>query len=960
MARHDIAQLKERLPLADLIGTVVDLKKNGSELKGLCPFHKEKTPSFGVAFGSGREFYYCAGCGAGGDHIQFIQDYYQLEFPEALNRFAELAGGGSALANDNVAQRHGKMKARKVDEWKLAVAPRDEPAPKKLGVRRGDDWTDQPVVAAWPYRDPDGDLYAYACRVEFAKPDGTIGKDVIPVCWKTNTVTGEQKWRQGALPEPRLLYGTELLYAAPDANVILVEGEKAADAGRRLLADYPVVVLTWPGGCKAVDKALWKLLAGRKIVGWPDCDSQAYADNHPQAGQLKPYDEQPGMGAMLRIAELTAKHKAAMRIVAVPHPGGEWPNGYDLADLEADGWTGAQVMEYLKAHIATPEQILDLARAADIAEPMADDVPLSSYEQYDVPANDNDLPLPDYHYSEDEKRPTRPPEQRPFRILGWDRGRAFYLPDGIPQVTALAPGQHTKLNLMQLANLLYWKDNFPAEKRSGDGINWDLAADAIMQQAQRIGIWDPELIRGRGAWWDRGKWAVHLGNRVVLGTPDGDAEEFNLRDAPSSFVYEAGKPIKLSFSNPLANSDSVKLVQICERLRWERPISGKLLAGWVFLAPICGAIGWRPHIWITGGAGSGKTTVMVDIIGRCLEGPALKVEGDTSEAGIRQALLHDARPVVFDEFESERKKAAERVEDVLAMVTRASSETGADLLKGGADGRAASFKTRAMFAFASIGVNLRQHAARTRVTVLGLYGEPETPESLAEFKEMKTNLLDTLTEEYIQKLQARAIRMIPVIRHNAQVFAEAAALALKDRRMGDQIGTLLAGAYGLHSTGMISREKAVEWIERQDWDEVKETSEGNDEAMCLRHILSHIVRVEASQGGVKSRSVAELIAKAVNFQGKDMKSDYEISVEEAKGTLLRIGIYAGERQNDGVKVVRIASGHREMKRVLQDTSWSESYPRTLQRIQGAGKLDARKFGTVSFRCTELLVADILG
>lgn len=955
MARHDIAQLKERLPLADLIGDVVDLKKNGKEFKGLCPFHKEKTPSFGVFYRDGREGFFCAGCGEGGDHIEFIQKYYQLDFPEALDRFVELAGGMTATTNDNTPQRNGKAKQRPVNDWVPAIAPANVKAPSTLYVNRDGEWVEQKVVAAWPYRDLDGNLLAYTCRVEHIKADGSIGKDVIPVCWKTNTVTGEQKFKQGALAEPRLLYGAELLAAHPTHNIIMVEGEKAADAGRRLLADFPVIVMTWPGGCKAVDKANWELLAGRKIVGWPDCDSQAYAENHPQAGQLKAYDEQPGMGAMLRIAELTDKHGATMRIVAIPGPGGEWPNGYDLADLEADGWTGAQVMEYLKANIATPEQILELSKAEDVAAPMVDDVPLEHYEEYDqhhgLPANDNDLPQARYDW------PTRPPEQRPFRILGWDRGRAYYLPDGIPQVTALAPGQHTKLNLLQLASLLYWKDNFPAEKRSGDGTNWDMAADALIQQAQRIGIWDPELIRGRGAWWDRGKWAVHLGNRVVLGTPDGEPEEFNLRDAPSSFVYEAGKPIKLSFNDPLGNSESVKLVQICERLRWERPISGKLLAGWVFLAPICGAISWRPHIWITGGAGSGKTTVMVDIIGRCLEGPALKVEGDTSEAGIRQALLHDARPVVFDEFESERKKAAERVEDVLAMVTRASSETGADLLKGGADGRAASFKTRAMFAFASIGVNLRQHAARTRVTVLGLYGEPETPESLAEFKQMKTNLLDTLTENYIQQLQARAIRMIPVIRHNAQVFAEAAALALKDRRMGDQIGTLLAGAYGLHSTGVISREKAVEWIERQNWDEITETTEGNDESMCLRHILSHIVRVETAMHGVKSRSVAELIAKAAALPNT---KDFEASVEECKSTLLRMGIMVCERQQDNAKVIRIASSHREMKRVLQDTAWCESYPRTLQRIQGAAKVESRKIGNVSYRSTELLVADVIG
>ncbi len=944
MARHDIAQLKDRLPLADLIGDVVQLKKHGSEYKGLCPFHKEKTPSFGVFTKQGRDGYYCAGCGAGGDHLQFLQDYYQLEFTEAVDRLAELAGGGSLAANDNAAKRSSKRIEKPVQEWKAAVAPADHPAPSSLWVMRDGNWLELPVVAAWPYRDLDGDLYSYACRVEFTKPDGTRGKDVIPVCWKVNTKTGEERWKQGSLPEPRLLYGTELLLANPTANVVLVEGEKAADAARRLLAGTGLLVLTWPGGCKAVEKAMWQLLAGRKVVGWPDCDSQAYADNHAKAGQLKPYHEQPGMAAMLRIAELLEKHGAPMRIVAVPQPGTEWPNGHDLADLEAEGWSQAQVMAYLKEHLKSPAEI-----AAMGAAPAPQDEP-----PY---ANDNEPPVYDDapHY-DDEESGYQPPAyvgHRPFRILGWDRGRAYYLPDGVPQVTALAPSAHGKLNLLQLAPLGYWQNDFPSDKRSGDRVNWDMAADALIQQSQRAGIWDPELIRGRGAWWDRGKWAVHLGNRVVIGEGDGQPTEYDLRSAPTAYVYEAGKPIRLAFDNPLPNSDSVKLVQICERLRWERPIFGKLLSGYVFLAPICGALQWRPHLWVTGGAGSGKTTVMVDIIGRCLDGVALKVEGDTSEAGIRQALLHDARPVVFDEFESERRKAAERVEDVLAMVTRASSETGADLLKGGADGRAASFKTRAMFAFASIGVTLKQHAARTRVTVLSLYSEPESAESLAEFNQMMATIYDTLTEDYIQRMQARAVRMIPVIRHNAKVFAEAAALALKDRRMGDQIGTLLAGAYGLHSSGPITREKAVEWINRQSWDEVTEVSESKDEQSCLRHILAHLVRLETSQAGVKTRSVGELIAKITGTG-----NDFEITGDEAAKTLIRMGIMVSQR-NDGTHAVRFANSHRELKRVLADTAWTESYPRTLQRIEGSIKMEPRKFGSVSYRCVELPIDQVL-
>jgi putative DNA primase/helicase len=947
MARHDIQQLKQRLPLVDLIGDVVQLKKHGKEHKGLCPFHKEKTPSFAVFDGGSRESYYCAGCGAGGDHIQFLQDYYQLDFNEALDRFAELAGGSHMAANDNAGQRASRAKPKPVADWQPAIAPQGEPAPTALYVNRDGNWVELDVVAAWPYHDADGNLHGYTCRVEFTKPDGSTGKDVIPVCWKTNTKTGEQRWKQGALPQPRLLYGAHLLAAHPTHNIILAEGEKAADAGVRLLASAPVLVITWPGGCKAVDKANWELLKGRKIVGWPDCDSQAYADNHPQAGQLKPYHEQPGMAAMLAIAAQVEQHGASMRIVAVPHPGDArgWPNGYDLADLEADGWSGDQVLQYLRDNLRTPAEIVAMGE--------------QHQQQDNEPPHSNDNEPPEHYdqhdYADDDTAAAPAPYvgHRPFRILGWDRGRAYYLPDGIPQVTALGPSAHGKLNLLQLAPLSYWQNDFPSDKRSGDRVNWDMAADALIQQAQRAGIWDPELIRGRGAWWDRGKWAVHLGNRVVIGEGDGQPTEYDLRSAPTTYVYEASKPIRLEFNDPLPNSDSVKLVQICERLRWERPIFGKLLAGFVFLAPICGALQWRPHLWVTGGAGSGKTTVMVDIIGRCLDGVALKVEGDTSEAGIRQELAHDARPVVFDEFESERRKAAERVEDVLAMVTRASSETGAGLLKGGADGRAASFKTRAMFVFASIGVTLKQHAARTRVTVLGLYGEPETAASQAEFNSMMTTIVDTLTEDYIQRMQARAVRLIPVIRHNAKVFAEAAAIALKDRRMGDQIGTLLAGAYGLHSTGPITREKAVEWINRQSWDEVTEVAEGKDEQSCLRHMLAHLVRIETSQAGVKTRAVGELIAKLAG-QGKD----FEITADEAAGTLVRMGIMVAKRQ-DGTFAVRFANSHRELKRVLTDTAWTESYPRTLQRIPGSSKMDPRKFGSVSYRCVELPIDQVL-
>jgi DNA primase len=84
------AEIKSKLPVADLIGETVALKRAGSAFKGLCPFHAEKTPSFIVT--PDRESWHCFGCGEGGDIFTFVMKRDGLEFREALSRLAEKAG----------------------------------------------------------------------------------------------------------------------------------------------------------------------------------------------------------------------------------------------------------------------------------------------------------------------------------------------------------------------------------------------------------------------------------------------------------------------------------------------------------------------------------------------------------------------------------------------------------------------------------------------------------------------------------------------------------------------------------------------------------------------------------------------------------------------------------------------------------------------------------------------------
>lgn len=89
--QHFIDDLLARINIIDVLdGRVQKLKRSGKNYSGLCPFHKEKTPSFSA--NQEKQFYYCFGCGAGGNALGFLMDYENLNFPEAVEELAKTAG----------------------------------------------------------------------------------------------------------------------------------------------------------------------------------------------------------------------------------------------------------------------------------------------------------------------------------------------------------------------------------------------------------------------------------------------------------------------------------------------------------------------------------------------------------------------------------------------------------------------------------------------------------------------------------------------------------------------------------------------------------------------------------------------------------------------------------------------------------------------------------------------------
>ena len=506
----------------------------------------------------------------------------------------------------------------------------------------------------------------------------------------------------------------------------------------------------------------------------------------------------------------------------------------------------------------------------------------------------------------------------PFLLLGHDRGTYFYLPRESCQVLSLTAAQHNKSHFFQLADIQWWIDGFADERGR---VDWDSAANHIMRTCMAQGIYDPSRVRGRGAWADADRVILHLGNRLVI-----NGVSSPITKLPSTFssyyFYENAKAIDGPGSEALSDELARSIANIAERFRWETPASAQLLLGWIVLAPVCGALTWRPHIWITGGAGTGKTTILKTFMKPLLGGMFEGATGGTTEAGLRGQLRSDAIPIVFDELEQNEQKDKQIVQNILSLARIASSE-GGKIYKGTATGGSNTFEIRSMFCVSSINVALVQRADLDRFCVLSLRRDETKQDDWAQFEQQ---ILDACTEENGRLLVARTLKHIPSIRKNARTLATALSRRF-GQRFGDQYGTLLAGAWSLEPDGggELSLEQALQWIDQMDWQSREIDAEDADENKCLNYVLQHLIQVE----GGKRMSVMELIQLARRgvvyaLPGRDQASD------EIETVLGRYGLRVMHRE------LAIANSSTNLQAILKDTPWAgNAYRQALRRVPGA-------------------------
>lgn len=701
-----------------------------------------------------------------------------------------------------------------------------------------------------------------------ARWDARDGKDKVirPIIWDG------KRFMSGGFPIPRPLYNCPMISAAPTAPVLVVEGERSVDGAMRYVTDG-FLVTTWPNGASNWHYADWSLLADRDVVIWPDNDEPGTKCANELSAHLR------SLGARTSIVDV---HK--------------FPEKWDLAD---------------ELPFGKPSMIMQLIRNAR-AKCEGNPQPVATPEPEAVlPVTKNDEELA--KLAEDSFIR--------YRAIGYNEQKYYVL-----SATQRQPYAYTVMQLMSEQHCLeivndasYWQKHFADEKGR---VNWRQAGAFIMKQCTDAGIYKPDKVREQGVWIDQGRTVLHFGEKIFV-----DGAEVNPAKFRSSFTYPSRDNMLEEWHGihdaaPDGYGRAIRAA--CRAVRWEKEIYGDLLAGWIATAIVCGGLPWRTHAWITANASSGKSTVIEEIVAACLGGIAIYPVGASTEAGIRQFIGNQAVPVVFDEAEG-NGNTEERRQAVIQLMRQSSAETRGRIMKGSANHQSVSFTLRSAFLMSSIGVGLREAADLTRTAVLSIkpLAAVTTAERVAQEEQWRKlqAACAAIPTDTPQKLLSRQVGQLPLLRKNIEVFKEVIAVNLGNRRLGDQLGTLIAGMTSLFSKAEVSYQGCEKFLEGYDWADFTKVKTLREDLALLYHLANYRVKVDSTVGSYE-RLIGELIETALTEM-----DDGIVNPVVATNTLLRLGIRIDKKEGG----IWIATGLSGIKQIMAKSDYNEGWSRVLER-----------------------------
>lgn len=496
--------------------------------------------------------------------------------------------------------------------------------------------------------------------------------------------------------------------------------------------------------------------------------------------------------------------------------------------------------------------------------------------------------------------PISMPDDAPVTCLGKSGRTFFYLtPKG--ELVGLQDSEHGQAHIEGL-----WAPAigdlhraFPQFDQSNrfKGFQAQYARAAMMGVCGSKPIFDAhKRVRGLGCWKaDDGQLVQHLGDRVLVGDVEHRPGEIE------GYVYP-GRP---AMAAPIRGGKA-ECLKIYDRLRcwnFERgEVDARLLMGQVGAGILGAAIDWRPMGFLTGDAGTGKSTLQRMI--RQLHPERIISTVDASEAALRALLGQDALCVSFDEIEADASN--DRAQAVMKLAR--TSASGDDAHRSGQDQVARSFTLRGSFLFSAIVPPSMRQQDLQRFAFLRLNTLPKGA-ALPDLSEQEHRALG-------QGMVGRITEGWPRWSRTLSRFFLALQQRGHEHRGAMQFGTMLAAAHLMLHDDDPEPEDLARWCDPLHRDQLFEYENSAPAWLSIwRHIMSSTPDVWRGHG---SPTVADVIRQALSHaaipDGKDQ-------LKARKGWLNQVGLHLARQRTTGRWLLAVAPKHQGLNAMFRATDY---------------------------------------
>ena len=456
--------------------------------------------------------------------------------------------------------------------------------------------------------------------------------------------------------------------------------------------------------------------------------------------------------------------------------------------------------------------------------------------------------------SETKPESAAPPasdDWKPFKILGIaDDGYAYFI-DRAGRMQHMKLRSLGKTDLMLLADLSYW-DAIYARGDEHRKIQWDNAINDIIRESNDMDFNNKNNL-GRGAWRTSAGFCYHDG-RDTYGnyTPD------------KIFLRKTKTDIGIN-DDPVSIEVCQSIGRIALQMTFETKLDAVRCLSWSCLAPFAGALPWRPSCLLTGGSGTGKTTIINQIIKK-IGVPEVFNGAETTPAYLRAKLCNDACGVVFDETEGGEKAQKNRQELFLVM-RQSTSDDAPKVGKSNKDQGIIEYDMRNMFLFSSIHAGIDSEADEKRILRINLQ---KSADAEGKWKALRDELAGLVTDENCRGIRALTWQKLSeIIKLSGTLDSIIAKVTGMDLRSSFAEALILA-CYFIIWRGMkpeeITEEIASLYI--ADIYSAHEKEDRNESEETLNKLLDNIVFLTESH---KNKTLREMLiaVKKANTDGDE-------------------------------------------------------------------------------------------